>query len=206
MLFRRARVTIAQLRNYIVICVAYCELGSFRPCRTATALCEDAAWTSNPQRTRLVATVGRRERDRPASWSTQYGDGVTPIRILVVEDDAVISALVADLLAALGHDVCGTARTEAAAIDAAVRHRPDLIIIDANLRTGSGVSAMAAILHRTAMPHIFMTAGTRLNTSPGATVLNKPFGTAELTAALDRVASQIAAYRARNESAASPAL
>src|ERR1700733_2158625 len=100
------------------------------------------------------------------------------LRILLVEDDAVISALVADVLGELGHDVCGTARTELEAIDAAARHAPDLMIVDAYLQVGTGVSAMNAILRRTAMPHIFMTGGSRQITPPQAAVLYKPFGAA----------------------------
>ncbi len=118
------------------------------------------------------------------------------LRILLVEDDAVISALVAEVLAELGHDICGTARTELEAIDAAARHAPDLMIVDAYLKAGSGVSAMNAILRRTAMPHIFMTGGPRQIIPANATVLYKPFGRIGLTAALDSVARQIAALGA----------
>ena len=114
-------------------------------------------------------------------------------RILLVEDDAVISALVADVLAELGHDVCGTARTESGAIDAAALHAPDLMIVDVWLHVGSGVAAMEVILRRTFMPHIFMTAGARHSIPAQATVLYKPFGMASLTAALAGIAGQNAA-------------
>ena len=114
------------------------------------------------------------------------------LRILLVEDDAVISGLVVEILSELGHDVCKTARTELEAIDAAARYAPDLMIVDAYLEVGSGVSAMDTILRRIAMPHIFMTGGPRHIISQQATVLYKPFGKAGLTAALDRVAGQIA--------------
>ena len=114
------------------------------------------------------------------------------IRILLVEDDAIISELVAELLAVLGHDVCGTAVTELEAIDAAGVHTPDLMIVDVYLRAGSGVSAMSIIHRRTAMPHIFMTGGPRHIIPKDAVVLHKPFGLASLTRALDSVAWQIA--------------
>ena len=114
------------------------------------------------------------------------------LRILLVEDDAVISALIAEILADLGHDVCAIARTEVEAIDAAERHAPDLMIVDAYLKPGSGVSAMDTILRRTAMPHIFMTGGHRQVVPPHATVLHKPFGMAGLTVALESVAGQFA--------------
>ncbi len=114
------------------------------------------------------------------------------LRILLIEDDAVLSMVLAELLAALGHEVCGTAGTESEAIAAAARHAPDLMIVDANLQAGSGVSAMNAILRITAMPHIFMTGGSRLSIPANATMLHKPFGTEGLKAALDKVAWQIA--------------
>jgi CheY-like chemotaxis protein len=114
-------------------------------------------------------------------------------RIVVVEDDAVISALVVAVLAELGHDVCGTARTEPEAVDTARRHVPDLMLVDVYLQIGNGVSAMAAILQHIVMPHIFMTGGSRQIIPPQAIVLFKPFGTAGLMAALESVAGQIAA-------------
>ena len=36
-----------------------------------------------------------------------------PLRILVVEDDALIGMLLADMLDAMGHTVCAVARTQA---------------------------------------------------------------------------------------------
>jgi two-component system, response regulator PdtaR len=43
------------------------------------------------------------------------------LRILVVEDDALFGMLLAELLAMMGHDVCGIEATEADAVAAAVR-------------------------------------------------------------------------------------
>lgn len=112
------------------------------------------------------------------------------LRILLIEDDAIISKVLAELLAEIGHEVCGTAGTELEAIAAAAKHAPDLMIVDANLQGGSGVSAMNAILRLTAMPHIFMTGGSRLSIPADVTMLHKPFGMAALKAALDKVAGQ----------------
>ncbi len=125
------------------------------------------------------------------------------LRILLAEDDAVISGLVAEILANLGHDVCDVARTESDAIEAAARHEPDLMIVDAYLQDGSGVVAMKAILRHIAMPHIFMTGGSRQFIPPQATVLYKPFGKAALVAALESVAGQIAS-RAKGAAHAQP--
>jgi CheY-like chemotaxis protein len=109
------------------------------------------------------------------------------LRILLIEDDAVINTVLAELLAEIGHEVCGTAGTELEAIAAAAKHAPDLMIVDANLQVGSGVAAVNAILRLTAMPHIFMTGGSRLSIPADVTMLQKPFGMAGLKAALDKV-------------------
>jgi len=116
-----------------------------------------------------------------------------PLRILLVEDDAVISALLAELLAECGHHVCGTATTEMQAVATAARHTPDLMIVDVHLQAGSGVSAMETILRHSAMRHIFMTGGSRQSVPAGAVVLHKPFGKAALTADLESEAWRFAA-------------
>ncbi len=115
------------------------------------------------------------------------------LRVLVVEDNAVISALIADVLADLGYDVCGTAETELEAIEAAARLSPDLMIVDVHLPLGNGLSAMDAILRVTAMPHIFMTGDSRRTLPANATVLIKPFGAVGLTAALETIVWQLQA-------------
>src|SRR2546423_15643612 len=68
------------------------------------------------------------------------------LRVLVIEDDALIAMLLAELLACMGHDVCATAATEAEAVSAAARSRPDLMIVDAGLGRGNGVVAGADII------------------------------------------------------------
>src|SRR2546421_13067638 len=68
------------------------------------------------------------------------------LRVLVIEDDALIAMLLAELLACMGHDVCATAATEAEAVSGAGRCRPGLMILDAGLGRGSGGSAGRGIL------------------------------------------------------------
>jgi DNA-binding response OmpR family regulator len=53
------------------------------------------------------------------------------LRVLVVEDDPMIGMLLAEMLEAIGHDVCAIETIEAAAVAAAARYRPDLLIVDA---------------------------------------------------------------------------
>jgi CheY-like chemotaxis protein len=111
------------------------------------------------------------------------------LRILLVEDDAVVGLLLAELLVGIGHDVCRIATTENEAILAATRERPDLMLVDAQLRQGSGIAAMKAILRRGPMPHVFMTGNSRLTMPANALVLRKPFGLTDLIAVLDGVAA-----------------
>ena len=68
------------------------------------------------------------------------------LRVLVAEDDALIALLLAELLAGMGHEVCATAATEREAVIAAAHYKPDLMIVDAGLGRGSGVSAVEEIL------------------------------------------------------------
>src|ERR1700681_4808648 len=109
------------------------------------------------------------------------------LRVLVIEDDALIAVLLAELLAGMGHDVCATAATEAEAVIAATRHRPDLMIVDAGLGRGSGVSAVEEILRAGPVAHLFISgdAGRVHTRKPDAVVVRKPFREAELARAID---------------------
>ena len=108
------------------------------------------------------------------------------LRVLIVEDDALIATLLSELLAAMGHDVCATAATEAHAVAAAARHRPDLMIVDAALARGSGVSAVEEILRAGPVAHLFVSGdpGTVQALRPSAVVVRKPFREADLVSAI----------------------
>jgi two-component system, response regulator PdtaR len=110
------------------------------------------------------------------------------LRVLIVEDEAVIGLLLQDTVESLGHSVCGIANTESDAIVQADRYQPDLMIIDAGLRSGSGVSAIEAIERTRRVPHIFVTGNARSVQAlrPGAIVLEKPFFNDDLATAIER--------------------
>ncbi len=110
---------------------------------------------------------------------------MTPLRILLVEDDATIGMLLTEMLEDLGHRICGTATTEVEAAAAAALHAPDLMLVDVQLVSGNGLSAMRMILRSRAVPHIFMTGGHFHAMPPDATVLRKPFSERDLISALD---------------------
>jgi two-component system, response regulator PdtaR len=117
------------------------------------------------------------------------------LRILVIEDNALIGILLAEMLAAMGHDVCAIEATEADAVRAAVRCRPDLMIVDARLGEGSGVSAVEEILRAGPIPHLFVSGDTSRVQAlrPGAVVIQKPFRESDLARAIQRALGATAA-------------
>ncbi len=119
------------------------------------------------------------------------------LQVLVVEDESVIGTLLAEVLQELGHDVIAIEATEDGAVAAAAANRPELMIVDARLRQGSGVTAVERILREGFIPHLFVS-GDRLNPEglcSRAIILQKPFMEAELVSAIARaVADSSAAW------------
>ena len=73
------------------------------------------------------------------------------MRILIVEDDAVIAMVLADSLEDAGHEVVGPAATmaEALALCEGAAPPPELAVLDINLRDGSnGVDVARALMGR----------------------------------------------------------
>jgi len=109
------------------------------------------------------------------------------LRVLVIEDDALVAMLLSELLAGMGHGVCGTAASEVEAVIAATRYDPDLMIVDARLGRGSGVSAVEQILRAGPVAHVFVSgdAESVRRRKPDAIVVRKPFRETELARAID---------------------
>jgi CheY-like chemotaxis protein len=110
------------------------------------------------------------------------------LRILVVEDDALIQMLMGETLVSMGHEVCAVAATEAEAVEAATQSQPDLMIVDSHLESGSGLAAVRRILQARAIPHIYVS-GDALAAElldPGAVTLQKPYQELDLARAIAR--------------------
>ena len=110
------------------------------------------------------------------------------LRVLLVEDEAVIAVLLAEVLGGMGSEVCAIEATEADAVAAAARCRPDLMIVDARLGTGSGVAAVEEILRTGPVPHVFVSGDSSIVQAlrPDAVVMQKPFREADLARAIQR--------------------
>jgi DNA-binding NtrC family response regulator len=109
-----------------------------------------------------------------------------PLRILLVDDDALIGELLTELLEDMGHVVCGIETTEAGAVQAGLAGKPDLMIVDAQLREGSGVAAVEAIARVASVPHILMSGAPIPAGRRPALLLQKPFMYDDLVSAIER--------------------
>lgn len=114
---------------------------------------------------------------------------VASVRILVIEDEAIIALDVADIVRNAGHEVVGIAATEKAAIELAKKHSPHLVLADIQLRgADSGIAAVNEIMKSMTVPVIFVTGfPERLLTGKRvepAFVISKPFDPDLLRAAI----------------------
>ncbi len=127
-------------------------------------------------------------RFTPLEHVTAVGTtGVKKHKVLLVEDDALIGMLLSDLLGEMGYGVCAVEATQADAVLAAARHKPDLMIVDIDLGQSSGALAVEEILHSGFIPHVLMSGNPSwfLDLMPGTVTLLKPFGEAELQDAIE---------------------
>ncbi len=108
------------------------------------------------------------------------------VRIIIVEDDALLAGYFAELLTGMGHTVCAIAATEADAVAGAQAFHPDLMIVDGQLREGSGVSAMKRILQHRDVAHFYVTGNpwSLREHVPDAVIVTKPFRLRELERAI----------------------
>lgn len=114
---------------------------------------------------------------------------VASVRILVIEDEAIIALDVADIVRNAGHEVVGIAATEKMAVELAKKHAPHLVLADIQLRgADSGISAVNEIMKTMTVPVIFVTGfPERLLTGKRvepAFVISKPFDPDLLRAAI----------------------
>ena len=78
------------------------------------------------------------------------------MRILIVEDEALIAMMLADSLEDGGHEVMGPAATMTEALALCEGTLPDLALLDINLRDGSsGVDVARALFERWGVLSIF---------------------------------------------------
>lgn len=79
-------------------------------------------------------------------------------RILIAEDNDLVSLTLEEQLKGLGYEVVGIARTGAEAVSLAVRLKPDLIMMDIRMPEMEGTEAASRIRDQMSVPIIMLTA------------------------------------------------
>ena len=120
----------------------------------------------------------------------QVSDALAGLRLLVVEDEALVAMLIEDALLDLGCEVVGPAGTVRAALRfaAAARGELDGALLDVNLG-GEKVYPVADVLAKAGVPFLFVSgygaAGLDAAHS-GATVVKKPFAREDLARGIEQ--------------------
>ncbi len=83
-------------------------------------------------------------------------DAPPSLKLLVVEDEALVAMLVEDALVLHGHRVIGIADTLALALELANADRPDMALCDVKLALGDNGIAVAEALAARGIPSIFL--------------------------------------------------
>ncbi|UYY59055.1 response regulator [Sphingomonas sp. S2-65] len=115
----------------------------------------------------------------------------SPRRILIVEDEPLISMMLEDFIDALDREVAGAADNVAGAIALIDQGGIDAAILDVNLRAGEQSWPVAERLTRDGIPFILATGGAGdMIAEPfrGCPILSKPFTMDGVEKALDRLA------------------
>jgi CheY-like chemotaxis protein len=122
------------------------------------------------------------------------------MRVLVVEDEALIRMLICDLLEEAGYECreAGDAHEASAALDSADYWQPDILVTDYNLGPGlNGADVAAEAVRRLpGLPVIYATGNPEClkNTGRGERVLAKPFAVADLISAIDELSARVGAH------------
>jgi len=115
------------------------------------------------------------------------------LRVLVVEDEMMVSMLIEDMLTDLGCRVIGPASRLDEAFDLARTADLDCAVLDVNL-AGQPIFPLADLLRERGRPFAFATgygdAGLR-DIDKGAPVLQKPFREGDLARVLDELRAKV---------------
>jgi len=119
------------------------------------------------------------------------------IRILIVEDEPIIAADLADRLIEMGYDIAGQCSSGEEALELVQRIQPDLILMDIQLDGAlDGIETAAQITRKQNIPLIFLTSNSddstfdRAKATMPAAFLSKPFRGKDLKHAIELAIGQ----------------
>lgn len=110
------------------------------------------------------------------------------LRVLVVEDEALIALMIEDMLTDAGCIVAGTAPDTSGALAVVGTELVDVVILDIHLTDGDSYGVADEVLRR-GTPIIFCTGDRPMDILPpysGEPCLTKPFSASDLARELDR--------------------
>jgi len=153
-----------------------------------TSMCEPRVTNQTlPEVVRFLRVVesGPDERGKLVSASGE------PLRVMVVEDDGMVSAVFRDLVEEAGGEVVATVTSGLASVGAASGTRPDIIIMDVGLPGMDGIDAAAIIRSRYPIPIVFVSGldigneiARRMGEGDGIELLVKPIDPESLLQAM----------------------
>jgi CheY-like chemotaxis protein len=129
-----------------------------------------------------------------ARWSPEHMNTLSSLKVLVVEDEALVSMLVEDMLTDLGCVVVGPAAEIEEALRLAGSADIDAALLDVNLG-GRPIFPVADALKARGVPFAFASGYGEAGLSEdhrGAAVLQKPFREADLRRVLETLVGQTA--------------
>jgi CheY-like chemotaxis protein len=122
-----------------------------------------------------------------------------PLRVLIVEDDAAVAAILTDIVENCGGLVVGMITSGLASVGAAGGTRPHVIVMDVGLPGMDGIDAAAIIRARYPIPIVFISGRDiqaevtqRLHDLEGIEMLVKPIDQTTLCEAIHRAQVQSA--------------
>jgi response regulator NasT len=148
--------------------------------------------------------VTQQVSDEPAAADTAAGG----LRVLVVEDEALIRLDLTEMLREEGYAVAGEAGDGEQAVVLARELRPDLVIMDVKMPKVDGIDAAASIVEERIAPVVMLTAFSqrdlieRARDAGAMAYLVKPFARHELVPAIELAVSRFAERRALEDEVA----
>lgn len=121
-----------------------------------------------------------------------------PVRILIVEDEALIASYIEEVLAEAGFEVAGIASSGTEALSLAAEHQPTLALVDIRL-TGpiDGIELACLLRQHSDTPAIFLSGFVDTETTKRAEAarplgfLAKPFVPSQVFRAIERALDMI---------------
>lgn len=121
-----------------------------------------------------------------------------PVRILIVEDEALVASYIEEVLAESGFEVAGIASSGTEALSLASEHRPTLALVDIRLAGPiDGIELACLLRQHSGIPAIFLSGLVDAETTQRATaarplgLLAKPFVPSQVFRAIERALEMI---------------